>query len=72
MCNLYVRSLHLQLLFPVKFTALVKRWSSLTLSYSYSYRNMSLKLLRRALIMRFVLTEPEKKKTTSALNWIVG
>jgi len=41
---------------------------SLTSSYSYSSQNVSLILLRRAFIMRRVLTEPEK----TALNWIVG
>jgi len=44
---------------------------SLTSSYSYSSQNVSLILLRRALIMRCVLTEPERKKANSALNWIV-
>jgi len=36
--------------------------ASLTSSYSYSSEIVSLKLLHRALIMRRVLTEPEKKE----------
>jgi len=47
--------------------ALVGR-TSLTSSYSYPSQNVSLILIRRALIMKCVLTEPGKNKKLHSIG----